>query len=80
MKISEVKKLVEKTFKNHGLSNNHTKICSNAILNAELVGATSHGLVRLSSYCNRIKKKSHKPKTKNYSKKSLLFNYKYRCR
>ncbi len=69
MKISEVKKLVEKTFKNHGLSNNHTKICSNAILNAELVGATSHGLVRLSSYCNRIKKKVINPRPKIIVKK-----------
>tara|TARA_Y100000590_G_scaffold456047_1_gene605805 strand:- start:2248 stop:3255 length:1008 start_codon:yes stop_codon:yes gene_type:complete len=69
MKITEVKKLIIKTFKKHGLSKNHSQICSNALLNAELVGAPSHGLVRISSYCNRIKKKIINPKPKIKIKK-----------
>ena len=57
-----VKKLIIKTFKNYGLNNKHALICANALLNAELVGAHSHGLARLASYCNRIKKKVINPK------------------
>ena len=57
MKIPDVKKLIVRTFKNHQLSSIHSNICANAIINAELVGAPSHGLARISSYCNRIKKK-----------------------
>ena len=34
-------------FKKHGLSSSHAKICSKALINAELVGAPSHGLSRL---------------------------------
>ena len=32
-----------KIFTKQGLSKKHSKICSKAILNAELVGAPSHG-------------------------------------
>ena len=42
---------------NYDLSNEHAKICANALVNAELVGAPSHGAARVVSYCNRIKKK-----------------------
>ena len=69
MKITEVKKLVKTAFKKHGLSSNHSEICSDALVNAELVGAPSHGLSRLSSYCNRIKRKVINPKPKINIKK-----------
>ena len=69
MKINEVKKLIERTFKKHGLSNSHSKLCSDALLNAELVGAPSHGLSRVSSYCLRIRKKVINPKPKIKVKK-----------
>ena len=51
-------------FKKHGLSSSHSKICSKALINAELVGAHSHGLSRLKMYCDRIKKKVINPKPK----------------
>jgi len=51
-------------FKIHGLSHLHAKICSDALINAELVGAHSHGLSRLKMYCDRIKKKLINPKPK----------------
>ena len=64
MKINLVKKLIIDIFLKHGLSKNHSKVCAEAIINAELVGAPSHGLARLSSYCKRIKKKVINPKPK----------------
>ena len=66
MKITELNKLLKKIFSDHGLSKNHASICSNAIINAELVGAPSHGLSRLMMYCKRIQKKliNNKPKIK----------------
>jgi Malate/L-lactate dehydrogenases len=51
-------------FKKHGMSLFHAKICSAALINAELVGAHSHGLSRLKMYCDRIKKKLINPKPK----------------
>ncbi len=69
MKINLVKKLIIDIFLKHGLSKNHSKVCSEAIINAELVGAPSHGLARLSSYCKRIKKKVINPKPKIIVKK-----------
>ena len=56
-------------FKKHGLSKNHAKICSEALINAELVGAPSHGLSRLMMYCKRIQKKLINPKPKIKVKK-----------
>ena len=47
-----------KNFKKNGLNTNHATICSKALINAELVGAHSHGLSRLKMYCDRIQKKS----------------------
>ena len=66
MKKNTLKKIVKNIFVNHGLSNNHAKVSSNYLIKAELVGATSHGLVRLKMYCNRIKKGliNSKPKIK----------------
>ncbi len=39
-----------------GLKYKDSLICSNAIVNAELVGAHSHGLSRVKMYCDRINK------------------------
>ena len=53
-------------FKKYSLSSSHAKISAEAIINAELVGAQSHGLSRLKMYCDRIKKNliNSKPKIK----------------
>ena len=69
MKIDLVKKLVTRIFKKHGLESKHALVCAKALINAELVGAPSHGLARMSSYCNRIKKKVINPKPKIKIKK-----------
>ena len=58
-----------KIFTKQGLSKKHSKICSKAILNAELVGAPSHGLARVMMYCKRIQKKLINPKPKIKIKK-----------
>ena len=49
-----------------GLKYRDSLICSNAIINAELVGAHSHGLSRVKMYCDRINKKviNQNPKIK----------------
>ena len=62
MKINKLNLLVKNIFMKHGLVINHAKICSDAIINAELVGAHSHGLSRLKMYCDRINKKVINPK------------------
>ena len=59
MKQSILKKKIIKIFKNHNLISSHALICANALINAELVNAPSHGLSRLKMYCDRIKKKSN---------------------
>ena len=64
-----LKKEIIKIFKKHELSNNHAVICADALINAELVGAPSHGLSRLKMYCDRIKKKVINPKPKIKIKK-----------
>ena len=56
MNKKNLKKIVKKIFLNVGLNSNHAEISSNYIIKAELTGAPSHGLARLSMYCNRIKK------------------------
>ena len=60
----KLKKIVKNIFFKHGLSIKHAEISSNYIIQAELVGAPSHGLSRLKMYCDRIKKKliNSKPK------------------
>ena len=62
----KIKQTIIKILKKNGLSSNHAHICSNALINAELVGAHSHGLSRLKMYCDRIQKKviNTKPKIK----------------
>ena len=69
MKIKKLKPLLIKIFKKHGLKNDHAIISSNALINAELVGAYSHGLSRLKMYCDRINKKVINPKPKIKIKK-----------
>ena len=60
---------IKNIFKKHSLSSNHANICANALINAELVGASSHGLSRLKMYCDRINKKIINPKPKIKIKK-----------
>ncbi len=69
MKQSVLKNKIIKIFKNHKLSTSHALICANALINAELVGAPTHGLSRLKMYCDRINKKIINPKPKIKIKK-----------
>ena len=69
MKHFLLNKLIKKIFINHKLSQKHAKICADALINAELVGAPSHGLSRLKMYCDRINKKVINPKPKIKIKK-----------
>ncbi|WP_075501995.1 Ldh family oxidoreductase [Candidatus Pelagibacter communis] len=69
MKVKKLKTLLIKIFKKHGLKDNHAIISSNALINAELVGAYGHGLSRLKMYCDRISKKVINPKPKIKIKK-----------
>ena len=66
MKIKKLKALLVKIFETHGLVKEHAVISTNALINAELVGAYGHGLSRLKMYCDRINKKviNSKPKIK----------------
>jgi len=64
LKTPQLKNKIKKIFINHGLNNNHASICADALINAELVDAPSHGLSRLKMYCDRIKKKVINPKPK----------------
>ena len=59
MKITQKKlrKLLFNIFKKYKFSNEHAKISTEAIIKAELINASSHGLSRLKMYCDRIKKK-----------------------
>ena len=62
MKNTKLNKIIREIFINHGLNKNHATISTNALINAELVGAYGHGLARLKMYCERIKKKLINPK------------------
>ena len=64
-----LKKILIKIFLKHGLSRSHSEISSNALINAELVGAYGHGLSRLKMYCDRISKNVINPKPKIKIKK-----------
>ena len=61
-----LKKIVKNIFLKYGLNNNHSEISSHYIVQAELVGVSTHGLSRLKMYCDRIQKKliNSKPKIK----------------
>ena len=69
MNKHKLSKIINKIFKKYGLNLLHSKICTNALINAELVGAPSHGLSRLKMYCDRISKKLINPKPKIKVKK-----------
>ena len=69
MKKNKLKSIIKKIFKKHNLNNKHSTICANALINAELVGAPSHGLSRLKMYCDRINHKLINPKPKIKIKK-----------
>ena len=64
--INKLRNLIKNIFIKKGLNLRHSKLCANALINAELVGAPSHGLSRLKMYCDRIEKKliNNKPKIK----------------
>ena len=66
MKPSKIKSILKEIFVKHKLNPDHAKICADALINAEQVGAYGHGLSRLKMYCDRIKKKviNAKPKIK----------------
>ena len=74
MKITQKKlrKLLFNIFKKYKFSNEHAKISTEAIIKAELINASSHGLSRLKMYCDRIKKKliNSNPKIKIKKKRS----------
>ena len=64
MRITQLKSIIKKIFIKYRLSKEHADICANAIINAELVGASSHGVSRVKMYCERIKKKLINPQPK----------------
>ena len=69
MKTQILKKIIVKIFQKHGLNKNHSLISTDALINAELVGAYGHGLSRLKMYCDRISKKVINPKARIKIKK-----------
>ena len=69
MKTPILKKQIIKIFQKYGLNKDHALISTNALINAELVGAYGHGLSRLRMYCERISKKVINPKPKIKIKK-----------
>ena len=69
MKNKELKKEIIRIFKKFGFSENHASISTDALINAELVGAYGHGLSRLKMYCDRIKKGLINPRPKIKIKK-----------
>ena len=69
IKNKKIYNLVYRIFKKYNLSAEHSKISTNALINAELVGAYGHGLSRLKMYCDRISKKVINPKPKIKIKK-----------
>jgi len=69
VKQNLLKKEIIQIFKKYKLSKEHALICAEALINAELVGAPSHGLSRLKMYCDRISKRVINPKPKIKIKK-----------
>jgi len=69
VKQNLLKKEIIQIFRKYKLSKEHALVCANALINAELVGAPSHGLSRLKMYCDRISKKLINPKPKIMIKK-----------
>ena len=69
MNRNNLERILIKIFEKFGLKKNHAKISTDALINAELVGAYSHGLSRLKMYCDRINKKVINPKPRIRVKK-----------
>ncbi len=69
LNYKELNKIIKKILKKRGLRSDHAKIAADAIINAELVGAHSHGISRLKMYCDRIDKNLINPKPKLKLKK-----------
>ena len=69
MKQKKLKIILNQIFQKHNLSKHHSKIVSDYLIKAELLGAPSHGLARLKMYCDRIKKKLIKARPKIKIKK-----------
>ena len=69
MKQKKLKLILNQIFQKHNLSKDHSKIVSDYLIKAELLGAPSHGLARLKMYCDRIKKKLIKARPKIKIKK-----------
>ena len=69
IKSKRLRRILADIFKRHNLSSSHSFICADALINAELVGAPTHGLSRLKMYCDRINKKVINPKPKIKIKK-----------
>ena len=74
MKKQELTLKLKQIFKKHHLSNNHSKICAEYLIKAEIINAQSHGLARLKMYCDRLKKGliNSKPKIKVKNKSIYL--------
>ncbi len=64
MNKNNLETILIKIFKKFGLKKDHAKISSDALINAELVGAYGHGLSRLKMYCDRIHKRVINPMPK----------------
>ena len=64
MKQKRLKLVLNQIFQKHNLSKDHAKIVSSYLINAELLGAPSHGLARLKMYSDRLKKKLIKARPK----------------
>ena len=64
MKKNNLKKLIVRILKKNKLSHRDSNICADALINAELTRAKSHGVSRLKMYCDRIKKNLINPKPK----------------
>ena len=69
IKSNRLRRILTNIFKKHNLNSSHSLICADALINAELVGAPTHGLSRLKMYCDRINKKVINPKPKIKIKK-----------
>ena len=62
IKSSSLRRILTDIFKRHNLNSSHSLTCADTLINAELVGAPTHGLSRLKMYCDRINKKVINPK------------------
>tara|TARA_B110001450_G_C17393417_1_gene388647 strand:+ start:57 stop:350 length:294 start_codon:yes stop_codon:yes gene_type:complete len=73
MKILRLRPIIKNIFVNYGLSKKDSKICVNALINAELVGSHSYGLSRLKMYHDQISKNLIKPNLKRTNFKKLKY-------